>query len=97
MSKALEKRIKQIEEKRGGLAGDEEFRQHVAESEAFFAKASAEFNSPAEVAKREAAYQRLCEIGRLREAAFKRGEPMDTYPLPWRKIETIPFEEFVKG
>lgn len=43
------------------------------------------FNSPEEVAKREAEYEELQRIGRLRAQDFYAGRDMDKcHPLPWQ-------------
>ena len=44
-----------------------------------------EYNSPEEIAKREAWYQEVQRIGELRRNAFLNGESMEAYPLPWEK------------
>ena len=63
----------------------EEHAQRVREVEAYMQEITDEYNAPEARAKREAEYQELQRIGALRMAAFERGEPMDTYPLPWEK------------
>ena len=47
------------------------------------------YNSPEEKAKREEWYKEVKRIGELRGEAFRRGEPMSNYPLPWEN-ETDP-------
>ena len=63
----------------------EEHAQTVKEMEMLMKEIQDEYNSPEEVKKREAEYQRIQEIGRLRKQAYERGESMDKYPLPWQE------------
>ena len=62
----------------------EEHAQTVKEMEMLMKEIQDEYNSPEEVKKREAEYQRAREIGRLRQQAYERGEDMSAYPLPWQ-------------
>lgn len=43
------------------------------------------YNTPEARAKREEGYQEMQRIGKLRKAAYDRGESWDAYPLPWGK------------
>ncbi len=54
-----------------------------------------QYNSEEQTTEREEWYNEIHRIGKLREAAFKRGEPMDNYPLPF---DTHPetFDDFLE-
>lgn len=64
-------------------------KQRLKEVSEIVNKYQDEYNSPEAVAQREADYQEICRIGQLRGEAFRRGEPMDRYPLPWMTREAL--------
>lgn len=62
-------------------------RQRLKEVSEIVKKYQDEYNSPEAVAQRKADYQEICRIGQLRGEAFRRGESIDRYPLPWMTRE----------
>lgn len=82
---AIEKRVKEAEKYNRPLITKEA----VEEVKKILEELEKEYNSPEAEAKRKAEYEEVCRIGKLREGAFSRGEPMDKYPLPWESQEGI--------
>ena len=63
----------------------EKIKAICAELEAYFEKASAEYNSPEAVAQRKAEYEEVQRIGELRRQDFYAGRDMNKcHPLPWQ-------------
>lgn len=69
-----------------------QLRQNIAEVERLMDQILQEYNSPEEVAKRQAEEEELRRIGELRRQDFYAGRDMDKcHPLPWttrRECET---------
>ncbi len=61
----------------------ERFKMRVAADREIFDRFRDEYNAPEAVAQRQAEYNELQEIGKLRQQAFEHGEDMSIYPLPW--------------
>jgi len=50
-----------------------------------------QYNTPEAEAERDTLYLDIQQIGQQRRDAYQRGEPMQSYPLPW---ESEPDEHF---
>lgn len=79
------KRLEKLESAYQATVEDKRFRQAQEEVKAIVDALTERYNSPEEKAKRKAEYEEICRIGELRREAFRRGEDMDQYPLPWEK------------
>lgn len=83
MKRGIINRINNLESTYQSIVEERNFRQAQEEVKAIVDALTEKYNSPEEVAKRKAEYDELRRIGKLREQAFKRGEDMNQYPLPW--------------
>lgn len=65
-----------------------EQRETFLETRMFVQEMVRRYNTPEARAQREKEYQELLRIGKLRKAAYDRGESWDAYPPPWEARKT---------
>ncbi len=96
MKLRIVKRVEQLEADRRATEEARNFRQAQEEVKAIVDSFTERYNSPEEKAKRKAEYEELCRIGELRADAFRRGEDMDQFHLPWERKKDPEEESWIK-